>query len=188
VPDIEFAHTGYLTQDVREEKRVERNLPLLLKDAEVFPDRVLGHVLRCREAVLQADAARGRRIAGRSLWGGEMTPYAEQGYRYAVSIFIAHFDDPAHKYHALARPWYEAALRHLGLGWEQELGMAGRAGGMGEAHAKLERIWVRDGAEYQRLLAHKAKMMAEGMAPAVFVTDPDALVGATVEDVEGVAV
>jgi hypothetical protein len=166
--DQQLAHMGYLTQEGREEKRVTRNLPLLQKDAKVFPERTLGKVLLVREAVLQADKARAHA-------GGRMTPYAEQGYRYAVSLFIDYLDDPTHKFHALGRPWYETALRALGMGWEQELAMAGRAGGLGHARAKSDRIWVRDGAEYQRLLTHKVGQMVAGMAPATFVTDPDEL-------------
>jgi 2-polyprenyl-3-methyl-5-hydroxy-6-metoxy-1,4-benzoquinol methylase/glycosyltransferase involved in cell wall biosynthesis len=166
VQDVLIAHTGYLTPDGREAKRVSRNLPLLVRDQKVFPDRLLGKVLALREAVLQADANRG---------GGPVTEYAQRGYAYAVQMFIQHFDDPGHKYHRLARPWYEAALRHLGLGWEQEIGLAGRKGGLEQRRPQPERIWVRDADEYERVMAFKVKDIAKNMAPVVFLTDPDAL-------------
>lgn len=166
IPDLPIVHLGYLTQEGREAKRTKRNLPLLKRDGVVFPDRVLGKVLQIREAVLQADTHRARQ-------GGAMTAWAAAGYQHAVRIFVQHFDDPAHKYHKIARPWYEAALKHLGIGWEWEMAIAGKAGGMGAGHAKAERLWVRDGAECARWLAFKAGEITAGMAPPTFITDPD---------------
>jgi hypothetical protein len=140
----------------------------LLRDAQVFPQRVLGQVLMIREAVIQADQIR---VANR----GALVPRAQQGYAHAIRIFVQHFDDPAHKYHKIARPWYEAALRHLGLGWEQEIALAGKQGGMGGSHARPERVWVRDADEYRRVLAYMVNDLAHHMTPVTFVTDPDAL-------------
>ncbi|MGE3521151.1 MAG: hypothetical protein AB7J63_19585, partial [Vicinamibacterales bacterium] len=131
-------------------------------------DRVLGRVLALREAVLQGDLAAAQGEHGR----------AAEAWAFAVRVFIDHFDDPAHKYHKLARPWYEAALQHLGLGWEQEVALAGRKGGLEHRHARSERLWVRDADEYERLLAYKARELAKGMRPAVFITDPDLLLPA----------
>jgi glycosyltransferase involved in cell wall biosynthesis/2-polyprenyl-3-methyl-5-hydroxy-6-metoxy-1,4-benzoquinol methylase len=166
VSDIRIAHWGYLTADRREYKRVKRNLPLLQKDQRVFPDRLLGQVLCVREAVLQADAMR---AAG----GGAMTNAARDGYLFAIQIHRQHFDDPAHKYHALSRLWYEIALKQLGLGWEQEIALAGRQGGMEHRRAHPERVWVRDAEEYERVVAHRAKGLADKMRPPRFLTDPD---------------
>jgi len=168
VGDVKIAHTGYLTEEGRESKRVERNLPLLIRDGKVFGERVLSKVLQIREAVIQSDHHRARH-------GGQMTTRAQEGYAHAIQMFVQHFDDPGHKYHKLARPWYEGALRHLGIGWEQEIAMAGKQGGMNGHQARPERLWVRDGAEYTRLMAFKVEQMAKGMTPVVFVTDPDDL-------------
>lgn len=167
--DVKIAHTGYLTQEGREEKRVERNLPLLIRDAQVFPDRILGKVLMCRESVIQADK-------WRAMAGGQLTPKARQGYLHALQFFIDLFDDPGHKYHRLARPWYETALQHLGLGWEQEIALAGKQGGMQGRHAQPARLWVRDADEYRRVAAFMVDSVAKAMAPLTFITDPDALV------------
>lgn len=166
--DVKIAHTGYLTEEAREEKRVERNLPLLLRDAKVFPDRVLGKVLLLREATIQADHHRAEAR-------GQLVPRAQQGYVHAIKLFIEHFDDPDHKYHKLARPWYEAALRHLGIGWELEIAIAGKQGGMQGSRAETQRVWVRDAAEAERVLAWKAKSVAKGIATSkpVYLTDPD---------------
>ena len=168
VVDVRIAHFGYLEEGQREYKRVTRNLPLLKKDQERFGDRLLGKVLLLREAVIQADAELRRN-------GGTMTPRIQAGYQHAVALMIEHFDDPAHMYHHLARPWYESALQHLGMGWEQEVAMAGEEGGMGGKHAKPERIWVRDGEEFERILVYKASTLAKKMQPPTFVTNPDDL-------------
>src|SRR4029077_21154310 len=74
--DIKIAHTGYLTERIRSEKRVNRNLPLLVKDQQVFKDRVLGKVLCIRESVIQADELRAD--------AGVMTERAAKGYAIAV--------------------------------------------------------------------------------------------------------
>ena len=177
--DVRIAHTGYLTSEAREFKRVNRNLPLLVKDGKVFPTRQLGHVLAIREAVIQADVSRAQHK-------GAMTDRAKQGYAWAIKLFIEHFDDPAHKYHTLARPWYESALRQLNLGWEQEIALAGRFGGLEQRQASPERRWVRDADEYQRIMAHLIKGITDGMQDVTFVTDPDVLApkGETTPDLE----
>ncbi len=167
VHDVCIAHYGYLTQDGREDKRVSRNLPLLLKDQQRFSDRLLGKVLLLREAVIQADAMRAQ-------VGGAMTARAQVGYSHAVQLFVEHFDDPTHKFHKIARPWYEAALGHLGLGWEMEIAMAGSRGSL-RGGAQPERVRVRDGNEYIRLVAFKTNTLAKQMEPVTFVTDPDDL-------------
>lgn len=163
--DLQIAHTGYLTNDVREAKRTTRNLPLIAKDQEVFPDRLLGKVILMREAVLQADADVARR--------GEVTVVAQGRYAQALRIFLERFTDPGHKFHSIARPWYEQALKGLGLGWEMEIALAGKRGPLERSHAKPERVWVRDLAEFDAIIRHKLKGMGEKMTPRPLLTDPD---------------
>lgn len=158
VDDVLIAHMGYLTHDVREQKRSLRNRPLLLRDQRVFPDRQLGNVLLLREAVVQADIERVR--------AGEMTDYAEAGYLHALDVFERHFADPSHKFFVLARPWYEAALRHLGLGWEFEWAFAGRPGSLGASKASVSRIRVRDEHDLVRWMdAQKARAVKQMAIP-----------------------
>jgi glycosyltransferase involved in cell wall biosynthesis/SAM-dependent methyltransferase len=168
--DLEILHTGYLTQDIRERKRTQRNLPLIVKDQQVFPDRLLGKVILLREVVLQTDARR-------QAYGGRMVPAVVAGYQQAVDLFVKHFDDPGHKYAQLARPWYESALRNLGIGFEMELALAGKltlSGGLQGSHARQERVVVRDADELQRILAYQAQQVGQQMAPSYDVkTNPD---------------
>ena len=168
--DIELLHTGYLTQRIREHKRTERNLPLIVQDQQVFPKRELGKVILLREMVLQTDARR-------AAYGGRLVPPVVQGYQQAIDLFVAHFDDPGHKFAPLARPWYEGALRGLGMGFEMELALAGKptaAGGLKQAQARADRVVVRDAAEFQRLVAFQASRIGEQMTPTRWVkTNPD---------------
>lgn len=162
--DIEVLHTGYLTNDVREAKRVKRNMPLIKRDQEVFPDRMLGKVILLREAVLQAEA--------NAAAAGWLSLIARAGFEHGVSLFVNLFDDPSHKYHQLVRMYYEQGLRALGMGFEMEIAMAGKAGGLNGSHAKPDRIWVRDAAEFERLATFQAKRVAERMTPKAVKTDP----------------
>ena len=165
VADVALAHTGYLTERIRKDKMLNRNLPLLMLDQKVFPERELGKVLVMRDFVNLADLEVERHK-------GVITEKAETGYTKAVELFVTYFDDPAHKYHAISRPWYETALRRLELGTEVEFSMAGKVGGLKERRAKPSRIWVRDAAEFERYLAHATKQIADEMRDVPVKTDP----------------
>ena len=170
--DTRIAHFGYLEEGMREEKRVHRNLPLLQLDQEVFPDRRLGKVLVLRESVIQGQ---------HFLQRGEKAR-ADASFRYALTIFFDHFDDPGDYLDGIARPWYETALQSLGIGWEHQIALAGRQGGLKGSQAKPETVWVRDGNEYLRIVGHKAQELAKGMQPTTFKTDPDELLSTDPDD------
>lgn len=134
--DVQIAHTGYLFEGVRRQKGLGRNLPLLIRDRERFPDRELGRLLWMREhatlAMVSMEAA-----------GGQLTESAKAHYQQVVGIFEAHFADPGHKFHGLGRPFYESALRHVAGALEVEVAIAGREGGLNGSKAKPTRVWVR---------------------------------------------
>jgi glycosyltransferase involved in cell wall biosynthesis/SAM-dependent methyltransferase len=162
--DVKLAHTGYLTESVRRDKMLNRNLPLLRRDQQVFPERELGKVLVLRDCVNLADYEAEAHQA--------ITAKARKGYAQAVSLFLEYFDDPSHRYHGIARPWYEMALKRLGVGYEIELALAGREGGLDRSRAKPERLWVRDAGEFERLLTHRVRDAAKKMTAVPFKTDP----------------
>jgi glycosyltransferase involved in cell wall biosynthesis len=144
--DVQIAHTGYLTEGVRLWKMRARNLPLLEKDAQRFPDRQLGWVLVMRDLVNLGDMSHDATTG--------LTPEAKTYYSQAVGLW-ERMKDPAHRYHVLARPFYERAIRWTQSAMEIEIAIAGKAHGMGEAHAKPERIWVRGYDELKAYLDHK---------------------------------
>lgn len=50
ISDVDIAHTGYYTEPIRR-KRFERNLPLLFKDRQKYPDRILGIFFEIRDRI-----------------------------------------------------------------------------------------------------------------------------------------
>ena len=147
VLDVQIAHTGYVTEAVRRQKATGRNLPMLVRDRQVFADRQLGLVLWIRDCVTQA------------AWrleetGGRQTPEVLSMWSQAISTFEAHFADPAHRLHALARPFYENAVQHLRGAIEFETSLGGALQGLGTRHAAPKRFWVRTPAQIPPLLAH----------------------------------
>jgi glycosyltransferase involved in cell wall biosynthesis len=47
-PDVQFLHSGYLTEQIRR-RRFQRNLPLLMRDVREHPDRILNKFLLIRD-------------------------------------------------------------------------------------------------------------------------------------------
>jgi len=165
--DTYVAHTGYLTDAIREHKRITRNYPLILKDQHVFPDRFLGKVILLRETVLQAEHLR-------AVDGG-LSDRARAGYQHALTLWDEYFADPADKppLNTLARPWFETAIRALGTAIEFDLAMGGRPGGIlnGQSAAHT-RIWVRSVAEFERILAFRTAEFKKRLEPPPLKTDP----------------
>lgn len=143
--DVQIAHTGYLHEGIRRHKATNRNLPLLMRDRQVFPARQLGIVLVIRDLVTQA-AWRVERNDGKPdevVW---------TYYREAIALFEQHFLDPAHRLHALARPFYEQAVSKVRGALEFEWAFGGRQGGLHESHAAPKRFWVRTPEHIQPLV------------------------------------
>jgi len=136
INDVELAHTGYLHEGVRRDKALKRNLPLLERDRVVFPDRTLGLVLAIRECANLALWAKERA-------GGRLNDESKAYESRVIALYEQHFLNPGHKYHALARPFYEQAVRDVDGAIEVELALAGAPGGLKEATSTPSRVWVR---------------------------------------------
>ncbi len=164
INDVQLAHTGYLVEGIRREKMTKRNFPLLLKDKDRFPDRRLGKVLILRDLVNLADYAAEAN-------GGKYPPHALNYLKRAIGMFEAEFNDPADKFHAIARPWYERALRVFGLGYEAELAFTAKQGGL-DSRAKAQRVWVREPSDLKRLIDWQADQMLKTVTAAQIRVDP----------------
>jgi glycosyltransferase involved in cell wall biosynthesis/SAM-dependent methyltransferase len=164
IHDVAIAHLGYLHEGIRREKMLKRNLPLLQKDRKAFPERRLGGVLVLRDLINLADY-------DRESVNGAMTATAQAYYHTAIQLFERHFADPADKYHGIARPWYERAVKELG-GLEIELALGGKHGGMDGGHAKPKRIWVRDGVELKRFVDHEVAQVCKQIEGESIHVDP----------------
>lgn len=163
--DAQIAHTGYLTEDVRRNKMLHRNLPLLKRDADVFPERRLGHLLRLRDYVNLAEYDREQH-------GGRITEYAQQCYESALGVWDAYFTDPADKHHTIGRPFYEKAVQAVG-GWEMAIAIAGRFGGIQASQSVgVERVWVRTVEEYRTLVEARLSGVEAQMEPPALKVDP----------------
>lgn len=145
--DVQIAHTGYLTNAIRKGKSKFRNRVLLERDAKVFPDRVLGKVLRIREYAVIADEIREEQ-------DGRATPEVTELWARAVSGFEADFLDPTNKYHAITRPFYEMAVRHVRGALEVETALGGAVQGLQGRRAEVKRFWVRVPEHIKPMLDH----------------------------------
>jgi glycosyltransferase involved in cell wall biosynthesis len=163
--DVQIAHTGYLTENVRRTKSTHRNLPLLKRDREVFPDRQLGIVLVIRDLITQA----AWRVESNQ--GKTDAPVWEM-YRQAIALFETHFLDPNHRLHFLARPFYESAVRHVAGALETEYALGGMVGGLKGRHAKPETFWVRTQAHLPAMLAYFQKKALKVYEPIPLDVEP----------------
>jgi glycosyltransferase involved in cell wall biosynthesis len=152
--DVKIAHTGYLHEGIRRSKALQRNLPLLVRDQQEFPDRRLGKLLVLRDYTNLA-------MWEREGMGGAMTPKARTYYGQAIGLFEAEFFDPNDKYHALARPFYEQALQMLNGAIEVEVGMACGVQGLNGHRAKAERFWVRKPEDIAPVLEFRQRKLLE---------------------------
>ncbi len=166
--EAQLAHTGYLVEGIRRQKMRDRNFPLLVRDRERFPNRKLGQVLVLRDLVNLADYAAEE-------CRGHYPPHALDYLKRAIGLFETELMDPANRYHAIARPWYEKALKTLDLGTEVELAMAAKPGGLKEERSKARRIWVREPAHLKPLVAWQIEEMVKVLSPSEVRVDPIAL-------------
>ena len=165
INNVQIAHTGYLHEAARRQKAIQRNLALLVRDQERFPDRVIGKIITLRE------------YANLAMWereqaGGKLTEEAQAHYSRVVGLFEKYFADPTHKYHAVARPFYESALHCVDGAMEIEVAMAGRAGGLNGDAAKPFRFWVRTPDQAKAILDHRVSELVKPMTPVTLAVTP----------------
>jgi glycosyltransferase involved in cell wall biosynthesis/SAM-dependent methyltransferase len=180
--DVEIAHVlGYLTEEIRRQKCLQRNLPLLVRDQQQFPDRKLGKLLVLRDFL---------NLATWEMEGyqGKLTTNAVDRLQKVIGLFEAHFSDPANKHHALARPFYEAALTHLAPAlasgpYEVEFAFVAQEKAL-KGRPKAERVLVRTKDQLEALLDHRVAQWKAPMHPKPLDCEPIVVV----EQREAVAV
>jgi glycosyltransferase involved in cell wall biosynthesis/2-polyprenyl-3-methyl-5-hydroxy-6-metoxy-1,4-benzoquinol methylase len=163
--DVKIAHTGYLTEDIRRSKMVQRNHALLRRDVEVFNTRLLTKLLWVREFSQMGQMSEEEHGVG--------SPQSRHHFKQAIALYESYFADPANKYHSLGRPFYETALQRVAGAMEFDLGLVGKAGGLPkDTRAKGERIWVRNLADLERITAHKFAEIKKQYAPDIPDVEP----------------
>ena len=106
--DVLISHTGYLTESIRR-KRFERNIPLMFKDREKYPERLLGKFLMLRDWVHMA----------RYAWeenNKQMNDKTIQYSKNAVEEFEKTFLNDNNMYQDEAIQFYSEAMQFLNQG------------------------------------------------------------------------
>ena len=124
LPDVAICHAGYDTEDVRR-RRFRRNLPLMLRDRELYPERLLGKFLWIR------DLAHLNRYA----WErhGALTGEMHQRAGEAVALWRELLRDGHVRMAMDALPYYSEAVQLLtGEGIAFEIAMGASRNGLGD--------------------------------------------------------
>jgi len=161
--DVHIVHDGYITEKVRRE-RFLRNLPLLLKDREKYPDRRLGLVFLARDYL---HLARYEMEKNR----GQLTERAARFLEKAAAIHKENFANPADPLYVYSFPLYQTALALLDAGVEVAwyLGPAqALASRNGEPQPRIQRcrfmteqeLWESLGAQVKRLFRQPERQFA----------------------------
>jgi hypothetical protein len=116
-----------------------------------------------------------------ALWESERTrgQLTEKGKHYrsqAIGIFERYFADPAHLYHALARPFYEACLEKVEGAIQVECGFAAKQQGLGDEHATAVRFWARTPEQARQWLDYRLTQTFKAAEPWVLDVEPMATV------------
>ena len=108
--DLFLGHDGYLTESVRR-MRFERNIPLMFKDSEKYPDRLLGKFLMLRDYVHLAryDVEKNNK---------QLTEKSIQYCQRAIELFKSDFADDTNLYVDEALQFVSEAMAILNIGYE----------------------------------------------------------------------
>lgn len=108
--DVKFLHDGYVTEEIRR-KRFTRNMPLLVRDIEKYPDRLLNKFLMIR------DLAQG--IAFGSSSGSVMKKDAETAVKFFEELIDS--EKPVTRLLIDSLQYYSLCVEILGTGFEAEM-------------------------------------------------------------------
>jgi glycosyltransferase involved in cell wall biosynthesis/2-polyprenyl-3-methyl-5-hydroxy-6-metoxy-1,4-benzoquinol methylase len=113
-PEVKFLHCGYIDEDARR-KRYQRNLPLLMRDREKYPDRELNKYLYLR------DLAQGMMFEQEQM-GGRVAPEHIGRAKEGIRIFEDLVATTQHiRMISDAMPYYTHCVVTSGGGFESEI-------------------------------------------------------------------
>lgn len=110
--DVHIAHLGYLSEDIRQ-RRYWRNLPMLQKDIQAYPDRVIQKHFVCRDNILMAKYLL-------QLSGGGMTERIKGLCEETIDLYRKHFVGKSNYVNIDTLQYYSEALKILGRGVDIE--------------------------------------------------------------------
>ncbi len=105
--DVTLPHTGYLLDETRYHKAAVRNLPMVMKDRAVNPDRIYGQVMEMRDVLNIAKWARNKL--------GMLRQEDVDALRKLILVYEAHFSEPGNFFYADANRYYQDALAILAI-------------------------------------------------------------------------
>jgi glycosyltransferase involved in cell wall biosynthesis/2-polyprenyl-3-methyl-5-hydroxy-6-metoxy-1,4-benzoquinol methylase len=159
-------HTGYLTDGVRRQKMLARNLRLLLRAVRSGQPRELDWLLLMRDHVALCAFAREEAR-------GALTPVARAHLDEALAIWDRFgWADPGHRFHAIAWPIYQDALTHLPTAIEIGWAFGSTGGHTLRREPALRRFRVRTAAEAEAYLGRRIAAYAAQLRPPTVRTAP----------------
>lgn len=163
--DLNLIHLGYHTRDVRRQKLLQRNLPLLMRDIKGGNCRELDYVLYMRDLVNTA-------LFDLEDKTESMTLTAYKHCQQAIRVYDAHFTDPDHRCHKTAWPYYQQALKLIREGYEINWGFLANRGSLDGRRAPGQNLQVRTAAEGDRIISHQLKGWFKQMGGTVIDVAP----------------
>ena len=110
--DVHIAHDGYLTESIRR-GRFDRNLVLMFRDRQKYPERMLGRFLMIRDWCHLA------RYSAQNGAGGDVGAYLEA----AIEAYQKHFLGRTHTFALDGLQYYNEALQALGRGFDVKVSL-----------------------------------------------------------------
>lgn len=163
LPLVKMVHYGYETEPIRRAKLLGRNLPMLQQEVKGKDPREMAFVFLIRDLV---------NVAGYEGASEQLNEKTATMLRKAIALYRSRgFDKPENKFHHLAWPSYQLALKWLGLGLEIEWAF-GAAQRLQNTSAGKERILVFDVDEGQRLTTFRIKEWLDKLRPVVIDCTP----------------
>jgi len=149
IPESSLAHFGYVHEDQRRKKCIDRNFAMLKLDQQFFPGRQLTNVLWARDHINFA-------MWERSGNGNRMTPEAVDQCWQTVKKYKdgPWFNDPEHIYFKLIFGFYQTALQWLQAGFEFDMQREERASlsAFNESGQKMRFLSLEEFSEYSKKL------------------------------------
>lgn len=105
--DVTLPHDGYMLEEGRYRKTALRNLPMLRKDREKYPDRVYGLLLEMRDVLNICRWARAKL--------GGLRQEDVQALRNLLAVYEAKFSEPGNFFYADATRYQQDALAILAI-------------------------------------------------------------------------
>ena len=152
---VDIIHLGYVNERLRRTKCQRRNIPLLLHDRQVRPNRELGLLLEARE---YCNYAKWEKEQAAQATGDPNPPILRERQKLerGLSILSHGFFDPRGKYWEAAFEVYQDTVRLLGVGSEYLVGDLGPGGEM-----VTRTLWFANVEHYETYVRDVARRIRE---------------------------